>query len=103
MALKWKLRGRLMALVICSGLIPLLVAIIYVGISTSSFMQKQALDYLKVKVDSFARMAEVRSASIEGNLDIIKDQLMKSLKTDLINEASKEKYFESGYLVNLHP
>ncbi len=103
MALKWKLRGRLMALVVCSGLIPLLVAIIYVGISTSSFMQKQALDYLKVKVESFARMAEVRSASIEGNLDIIKDQLMKSLKTDLINEASKEKYFETGYLAIFAP
>ncbi len=103
MALKWKLRGRLIALVVCSGLIPLLAAIIYVGISTSSFMQKQALDYLKVKVESFARMAEVRSASIEGNLDIIKDQLMKSLKTDLINEASKEKYFETGYLAIFAP
>jgi methyl-accepting chemotaxis protein len=99
MALKWKLRGRLTALVVCSGLIPLLVAIIYVGISTSGFMQKQALDYLKVKVEAFDRMAEVRSASIEGNLDIIKDQLTKSLKNDLINEASKEKYFESGYLI----
>jgi methyl-accepting chemotaxis protein len=79
------------------------VAIIYVGISTSSFMQKQALNYLKVKVDAFARMAEVRSASIEGNLDIIKEQLTKSLKTDLINEASKEKYFESGYLIIFAP
>ncbi len=103
MAFNWKLRGRLTALVVCSGLIPLLVAIIYVGISTSSFMQKQALNYLKVKVDSFARMAEVRSASIEGNLDIIKEQLTKSLKTDLIDEASKEKYFESGYLIIFAP
>ena len=103
MALKWKLRGRLTALVVCSGLLPLLVAIIYVGISTSSFMQKQALDYLKVKVEAFDRMAEVRSASIEGNLDIIKDQLTKSLKNDLINEASKEKYFESGYLAIFAP
>ena len=103
MALKWKLRERLAALVLCAGLIPLLIAIIYVGISTSSFMQKQAMRYLKVKVDSFARMAEVRSASIEGNLDIIKEQLMKSLKNDLINEAAKEKYFESGYLIIFQP
>ncbi|MGD0209974.1 MAG: methyl-accepting chemotaxis protein [Desulfomonilia bacterium] len=103
MALKWKLRERLAFLVLCAGLIPLLIAIIYVGISTSSFMQKQAMRYLKVKVDSFARMAEVRSAAIEGNLDIIKEQLMKSLKNDLINEAAKEKYFESGYLVIMQP
>ncbi len=103
MALKWKLRERLTALVVCSGLIPLLLAIIYVGYSTSSFMQKQALDYLKVKVDAFARMAEVRSSAIEGNLDIIKEQLTKSLKNDLINEASKEKYFESGYLSVFQP
>jgi methyl-accepting chemotaxis protein len=103
MALKWKLRERLAALVLCAGLIPLLIAIIYVGISTSSFMQKQAMRYLKVKVDSFARMAEVRSAAIEGNLDIIKEQLMKSLKNDLINEAAKEQYFQSGYLLIFQP
>ena len=103
MALKWKLRERLTVLVVCSGLIPLLIAIIYVGFSTSGFMQKQAISYLKVKVDSFARMADVRSSSIEGNLDIIKEQLMKSLKNDLINEASKEKYFETGYLAIFQP
>jgi methyl-accepting chemotaxis protein len=103
MALKWKLRERLTALVVCSGLIPLLMAIIYVGISTGSFMQKQAIDYLKVKTEAFSRMAEVRSASIEGNLDIIKEQLMKSLKSDLINEATKEKYFETGYLTIFQP
>ncbi|MGD0821373.1 MAG: methyl-accepting chemotaxis protein [Desulfomonilia bacterium] len=103
MALKWKLRERLAFLVLCAGLIPLLIAIIYVGISTSSFMQKQALSYLKVKGDAFARMAEVRSAAIEGNLDIIKEQLMKSLKNDLINEAAKEQYFQSGYLLIFQP
>ncbi len=103
MALKWKLRERLAFLVLCAGLIPLLIAIIYVGISTSSFMQKQALAYLKVKGDAFARMAEVRSAAIEGNLDIIKEQLMKSLKNDLINEAAKEQYFKSGYLLIFQP
>ncbi|HVN72188.1 MAG TPA: methyl-accepting chemotaxis protein [Desulfomonilia bacterium] len=103
MALKWKLRERLTALVLGAGLIPLLLAIIYVGISTSSFMQKQALAYLKVKGDAFARMAEVRSASIEGNLDIIKEQLMKSLKSDLINEAAKEQYFKTGYLLIFQP
>ena len=103
MALKWKLRERLAFLVLCAGLIPLLIAIIYVGISTSNFMQKQALAYLKVKGDAFARMAEVRSAAIEGNLDIIKEQLMKSLKNDLINEAAKEQYFKSGYLFIFQP
>ncbi|MGO9147214.1 MAG: methyl-accepting chemotaxis protein [Desulfomonilia bacterium] len=103
MALKWKLRERLAFLVLCAGLIPLLIAIIYVGISTSNFMQKQALAYLKVKGDAFARMAEVRSAAIEGNLDIIKEQLMKSLKNDLINEAAKEQYFKSGYLLIFQP
>ena len=103
MALKMKLRGRLMILVIDACLIPLLITIVYVGFSTSSFMQKQAINYLKVKVDSFAKMADVRSASIEGNLDIIKEQLMKSLKSDLINDAAKEKYFESGYLAIFQP
>ncbi|HOM29080.1 MAG TPA: methyl-accepting chemotaxis protein, partial [Deltaproteobacteria bacterium] len=98
MAMRWKLRERLTALVLCTGLIPLIVVIVYTGIRISGHLKHQASDYLKVKVDAFARMAEVRSASIEGNLDIIKEQLMKSLKNELINEASKERYFETGYL-----
>ncbi len=103
MSVAWKLRERLTALILCAGLIPLIVVIVYVGISISGHLKAQAMDYLKVKVDSFARMAETRSASIEGNLDIIKEQLMKSLKSDLINEASKEKYFKTGYLVIFQP
>ncbi|HQI79992.1 MAG TPA: methyl-accepting chemotaxis protein [Deltaproteobacteria bacterium] len=103
MALKWRLRERLTALILGAGLIPLIFVIVYVGFSISGHLKAQATNYLKVKVDAFSRMAEVRSASIEGNLDIIKEQLMKSLKSDLITEAGKEKYFESGYLAIFQP
>ncbi|MEN6447177.1 MAG: methyl-accepting chemotaxis protein [Syntrophaceae bacterium] len=103
MKLKWKLRERLTALTLCSGLLPLLIAIIYVGHSSSVMLEAQAVNYLKAKVEVFGRIAEVRSASIEGNLDIIKDQLIRTLKNDLIREASKEKYFKTGYLVIFNP
>ncbi|HPI93634.1 MAG TPA: methyl-accepting chemotaxis protein [Deltaproteobacteria bacterium] len=103
MSIRWKLREKLTALILSAGLIPLVVVIIYVGISISGHLKNQAFEYLKVKVDSYARMAEVRSASIEGNLDIIKEQLMKSLKADLIKEAAKEKYFDTGYLAIFQP
>ncbi|MCE5274990.1 MAG: hypothetical protein LLG43_07625, partial [Deltaproteobacteria bacterium] len=98
MMFKWKLRGRLTALTLCSGLLPLLITIIYVGHSSSIMLEDQALNYMKVKVDAFSRMADMRYTSIEGNLDIIKEQLVKSLKADLIKEASKETYFRTGYL-----
>lgn len=103
MKLKWKLRERLTVLTLCSGLLPLLIAIIYVGHSSSVMLEAQAINYLKAKVEVFGRIAEVRSASIEGNLDIIKEQLIRTLKNDLIREASKEKFFKTGYLVIFNP
>jgi methyl-accepting chemotaxis protein len=103
MKLKWKLRERLTALTLVAGLLPLLISIIYVGHSSSVMLEEQAVEYLKAKVDGFARMADVRYASIEGNLDIIKDQLARALKNDLINECAKEKYFKTGYLIIFSP
>ncbi len=96
--MRWKLRERLTALVLGAGLIPLVVVIVYTGVRIGGYLKQQASDYLRVKVESFARMAEVRGASIEGNLDIIKEQLMKTMKTELINEAAKESFYETGYL-----
>jgi len=103
MKLKWKLRERLTVLTLVAGLLPLLISILYVGHSSSVMLEDQAAEYLKAKVDGFARMADVRYASIEGNLDIIKEQLVRALKNDLINEAAKEKYFKTGYVVIFSP
>jgi methyl-accepting chemotaxis protein len=99
MDLKLKLRGKLTALSLGAGLIPLIISILYLSHSTVQVLQSQAKDYLQSKVQGYARMVDVRYASIEGNLDIIKEQLIKSLKADLIKEAQKEKYYESGYMV----
>ena len=98
MKFQWKLRERLTVHSLIVGLLPLLIAIIYVGHRSSVLLEKQALDYLQAKVDGFTQMVELRSASIEGNLDIIKEQLKKNLKEELIQAAAKEQYFESGYL-----
>ncbi|MDX9762111.1 MAG: methyl-accepting chemotaxis protein [Desulfomonilia bacterium] len=98
MRLQWKLRERLTALVLMVGLVPLLVAIIYVGNRSSNLLEKQAQDYLKAKVDGFATMVQLRFDSIEGNLDIIKEQLKKNLKDELVKQASREQYYDSGYV-----
>ena len=98
MKLKFKLRGKLLTLSLLAGLLPLLFAIIYLGNRSVAVLEDQAHDYLKSKVDGFARMADVRYGAISGNLDIIKEQLTKSLKADLVKEAGKEKYYESGYM-----
>ncbi len=99
MKLKLKLRGKLLTLSLLAGLLPLLFTIIYIGNRSVAVLEEQAQDYLKSKVEGFARMADVRYGAISGNLDIIRDQLTKSLKADLINEAKKEKYYDSGYLL----
>ena len=98
MRVQWKLRERLTALVLTVGLVPLLVAIIYVGNRSSNLLESQAQDYLKAKVDGFATMVQLRFDSIEGNLDIIKEQLKKNLKDELVKQASRERYYDSGYV-----
>ncbi|MBN2298944.1 MAG: HAMP domain-containing protein [Deltaproteobacteria bacterium] len=103
MKIKWKLKERLTVFSLCVGLIPLILSIIYVGATSSAIIKKQAIQYLQAKVDDFAKMAEIRRAGIEGNLDAIKIELEKSLKADLLKEASKEKYFETGYLLIVQP
>ncbi len=103
MGIHWKLRERLTVMYIGVGIIPVLLAVSYVGIVTGRIIEKQAINYMQVRVDDFAKMAEIRSVALQGNLDIIREQLEKSLKSDLINEASKEKYFKTGYLVIVAP
>jgi methyl-accepting chemotaxis protein len=98
MGLNVKLRGKLTILSLASGLIPLLICIFYMSHVGGNVLKGQARDFLKSKAEGFARLVDVRYASIEGNLDIIKEQLIRSLKSDLIKEAAKEKYYENGYM-----
>jgi len=99
--MKLKLRGKLTALSLAAGLIPLIISIFYLSHSSTVVLENQAKDFLRSKVEGFARMAAVRYSSIEGNLDIIKEQLTKSLKSDLVKEAQKEKYYDTGYMLIL--
>ncbi len=99
MKMQWKLREKLTVLTLMAGLLPLLVAIVYVGHRSSVLLEQQSMNYLKAKVDGFTSMVEIRNDSIEGNLDIIKEQLKKNLKEELKKAAAKERYFDSGYLV----
>ncbi|HOI06543.1 MAG TPA: methyl-accepting chemotaxis protein [Deltaproteobacteria bacterium] len=68
-----------------------------------SVLKDQARDFLKSRAEGFVRLVDVRYASIEGNLDIIKEQLVRSLKADLIKEAAKEKYYKTGYMAIFSP
>ena len=99
MKIQLKLRGRLTALALVAGLVPLFITIIYAGHRSGVLLENQAQEYLEAKVDGFASMVELRFESIEGNLDIIKDQLKKKLKQDLVKQAAKERFFDSGSLM----
>jgi methyl-accepting chemotaxis protein len=99
MITRLRLRGKLMILCLASGIIPLFFSILYIGGKSISVLEEQAMDYLRSRVEGFARIAEVRNAAIAGNLDIIRDQLRKNLKLELIDEARKERYYETGYMI----
>jgi methyl-accepting chemotaxis protein len=95
----WKLRERITALVLCVGLIPLLLTILYMGSRSSALLERQAREYLKAKVDGFATMVQLRFGEIEGNLEIIKEQLRRDLRTDIVKQAQQERYFDSGHIM----
>jgi methyl-accepting chemotaxis protein len=95
-----KLKGRLTIFGLCAGLLPLLITIIYVGHQSGTMLEEQSIDYLKSEVNSFARMADVRYSAIMANLNL--DQI-KNLKSGLIEEAAKEKYYKSGYIAIFTP
>jgi len=93
-----KLRGKLMTLCLFVGIIPLVMSVFYLTHNSVNVLEAQAKQYLQSKADGFERMSSVRYTSIEGNLDIIKEQLEKSLRVELIKEAAKEKYYKNGYM-----
>jgi len=95
-----KLRGRLTIYGLCTGLLPLFLAILYVGYRSSIMLEEQSIDYLKSEVNSFARTADVRYSAIMENLNVDK---IKTLKADLIATAEKEKYYETGYIAIFTP
>jgi methyl-accepting chemotaxis protein len=94
-----KLRGKLTILSLASGLIPMLICILYLSHATSSILQLQARDYLQSKAEGFAHLVDARYSSVQGNIDIIKDQLVKNMKTELLAWSQKEKYYQSGYMM----
>jgi methyl-accepting chemotaxis protein len=98
MIFQWKLRERLTALVLVSGLVPLLLGILYMGSRSSQLQEMQARDYLQAKVDGFASIMEIRNASITSSTDASKDQMKADLQADILKLAALERYFETGSL-----
>ena len=99
MKIQWKLQARLTLMALVIGIVPLIIANVYVGSRSTTLLQEQSNEYMKAKVEAFNQMAQTRYEAISGNLDVIREQLTKNLKQDLVKQASKERYFETGYLV----
>ena len=99
MKFSWKLREKLVTTFLGLSIIPLVIAIAILGHQARVFLEQQSQDYLIAKVDGFAMMVNTRYDTIAGSIDIIKEQLSKQLKEDIVKQAAKEKYFNSGYMV----
>ena len=95
-----KLKGRLTIFALFTGLVPLLVTIIYVGYSSSVMLEDLSISFLKAKIDGFASKAQIRYTAIMESVNIAQ---IKTLKEDLIKEAAKETYFKTGYIALFSP
>jgi methyl-accepting chemotaxis protein len=99
MKLSWKMRERLVAVFLIGGVLPLIIALGYVGYHAKVIIEEQSKDYLKASVNGFAQVTQVRYGAISGNIDIVLDQLKIKLKDDIVKSAVNEHYYKSGYLV----
>ena len=80
MKLSWKLRERLTLLSLCTGLLPLLAAIIYLVHSSSVIIEELSINYMKSEISGFARTAEARYSAVMASVNI---EQIKTLKDDL--------------------
>ena len=99
MKLSWKMRERLVAVFLIGGVLPLIIAMGYVGYHAKAIIEEQSKDYLKARVNGFAQVTQARYGAISGNIDMILDQLKIKLKDDLIKSGANEHYYKTGYLI----
>jgi methyl-accepting chemotaxis protein len=99
MKFKWNLREKLISIFLIGCILPLVVAIVYVGYRAKLMIEEGSMDYMKTCVNSFALMAQTRYEDMSGNNDSILEQLKLHLKRDLSTSAAKEKLFQTGYLI----
>jgi methyl-accepting chemotaxis protein len=99
MKFSWKMRERLVVVFLIGGVLPLIIAMGYVGYHAKVIMEEQSKDYLKARVNGFAQVTQERYSAISTAIDIILDQLKIKLKSDLIKSAANEHYYKTGYLV----
>ncbi len=97
MKMKWKLREKILAMSFLLVAFPSIFALFIISY-TANLLEDSANDYMAIRVESFARIVDLRYSSIQGNLEIILKQLTANLKKELVAEVAKEKYFESGYM-----
>jgi methyl-accepting chemotaxis protein len=99
MNVNWKMRERLVAVFLIGGVLPLIIAMGYVGYHSKVIIEEQSRDYLKARVDGFAQVTQERYNAISTAIDIVLDQLKIKLKSDLIKAAANEHYYKTGYLI----
>jgi methyl-accepting chemotaxis protein len=96
---EWNLRGKLVSIFLIGCIVPLVITMVYVGHRAKIMIEEESMDYMKTRVDSFARMTQTRYEAISGNIDTILEQLKLNLMKDLTASAAKERYFKTGYLI----
>ena len=95
-----KLKGKVIALTFIVGVIPLLIAIGFVGSRTSALLEDYGNRYMDAAIQGFAKLVdtcyknEVLSRPIEA-----RPEATKTVTTMLLSEAAKMKFFETGYII----
>ena len=95
-----KLKGKVIALTFIVGVIPLLIAIGFVGSRTSALLEDYGNRYMDAAIQGFAKLVdtsyknEVLSRPIEA-----RPEATRTVTTMLLSEAAKMKFFETGYII----
>ena len=95
-----KLKGKVIALTFIVGVIPLLIAIGFVGARTSALLEDYGNRYMNAGIQGFAKLVdtsyknEVLTRPVETRPEAI-----ATVKRMLLDEAAKMKFFETGYVI----
>lgn len=102
--LRWKLKEKLVVFAMLCGIIPLTIAIVYSGQTTSKLLKGQVYQYLQSKIESFEEKILAQFSTMASGLSSISDEsirnkLSQNIKNHLSQEGANVKYFQTGYLV----
>ncbi len=98
MNIRFRLKEKLVILFLVVGITPLIIVTLWGVHSAKVQIEKQAKMYLEAEARGFAKVVQIGYDSINSKIDLVREQLVKNLKQNMIKAANNERYFKTGFL-----